>query len=47
MPANRHLSSLPTLCAAPPVQGFLFPRFAGIKNVSVKLMAAVADFMVG
>ena len=37
--------------AAPPpataVQGFLFPRFSGIKSVSVKLMGAVADFMVG
>ncbi|PRW57539.1 NADP malic enzyme [Chlorella sorokiniana] len=35
------MSSLPEI-----EQGFLFPRFAGIKTVSVKLMAAVADFMV-
>ena len=27
-------------------QGYLFPRFSGIKSVSARLMAAVADFMV-
>lgn len=48
-PATRllpmHANS--SLTIAPLLQGFLFPRFAGIKTVSVKLMAAVADFMVG
>ena len=28
-------------------QGLLFPRFSAIKSVSLRLMAACADFMVG